>query len=105
MLRPSDNVALGMAPPWEPPEKEEEEEEEDPDAWCRALLDDGGFENMGPYTDPEVAKLYHSDDVELGKVDYGAWPGGAFSYTTPAQAGHCRAHGRAEHAFHHWQAC
>ena len=96
MLRPSDNVALGMAPPWEP---REEDEEEDPDAWCRALLDDGGFENMGPYTDPEVAKLYHSDDVELGEVDYGAWPGGALSYT-PA----LRQVTVAEHVFHHLQA-
>lgn len=62
-LRPSDNIAAGLAPPWDPPS-----EEEDPLEVYRPLLEDGGWENMGPYTDPEVAKNYHSNDVELRLV-------------------------------------
>lgn len=60
-MKTSDNEARGLIPPWEP----EEEDEEDPLEWLRPLAEDGGFENMGPYTDPEIAQKYHSNDVEL----------------------------------------
>ena len=64
-LRKNDNSDL--IPPWEPP-VEEEPSEDELDAYER-LLNDPNFEDMGPYTDPEVAKEFHSNDVELRHVE------------------------------------
>ena len=44
-------------PPWEPQEEEPEEEEV---TWLQTLLNDGGCDNMGPYTDETAAAQYHS---------------------------------------------
>ena len=69
-LRKNDNS--GLVPPWEPPPEEEEEVMSDADVDVFSeLLDDPDFKDMGPYTDPEVARHYHSHDVELRRVGTG----------------------------------
>lgn len=63
-LRRNDNSDL--VPPWDPPEEEQPSEQ-----WLEAyhkMVDDPDFKDMGPYTDPEVAKNYHSHDVALRQV-------------------------------------
>ena len=63
-LRKNDNSDL--VPPWDPP-KEEAPSEQFMEAYSK-LVDDPEFKDMGPYTDPKVAELYHSDDVVLRHI-------------------------------------
>ena len=60
-LRPSDNSA--MIPPWDPVEPPPERDE--PPEWVGHILDDPNFEDMGPYTNPELASQYHGGGVEI----------------------------------------
>lgn len=61
-LRPSDNST--MIPPWDPPEVEEINPEE-ARVWTEQIYQDPFFQDMGPYSNPELASQYHSDEVEL----------------------------------------